>query len=136
MKCPSAGLLVVTWYLLAPPFQDGNLNLGAPLLQWDQSARFASLSDCIDDRNRQLQGASEESQHITSEYWKILNSTSETSISFRWWSSQLRARSAFPATTRAYKRRSMLLQRRMLIEFGTRRKPIKCRRNNEFSARF
>ncbi len=68
MKCPSAGLLVVTWYLLAPPFQDGNLNLGAPLLQWDQSAIFASLSDCLDDRNRQLQGASEESQHITSEY--------------------------------------------------------------------
>src|SRR5580704_5955763 len=67
-SCPSAGLLVVAWYLLTPPFQGGNPNLGAPLLQWDQSAIFTSLSDCTDERNRELQGASEESQRITSEY--------------------------------------------------------------------
>jgi hypothetical protein len=66
-SCPSTGLLVV-WYLLTPPFQGGNLNLATPLLQWDQSAPFSSMNDCKDDRNRQLQGASEESQRITSEY--------------------------------------------------------------------
>jgi len=30
-SCVSVGLLIVTWYLITPPFQGGNLNLGATM---------------------------------------------------------------------------------------------------------
>lgn len=67
-SCPSVGLLAVIRYPFTPPFQGGNPNFGAPPLQWDQSATFASLIECTAERDRQLQGADQESQRITAEF--------------------------------------------------------------------
>jgi hypothetical protein len=65
---PSFGLLVVSWYLLTPPFVGGNPDIEAPLSQWDESAKFTSLNDCSDERDRQLQGVIQEAQEISAEY--------------------------------------------------------------------
>ena len=60
-------LFAIGWYLLMPPFVSGKPDLQAPLSQWDQAATFASLSDCTDERDRQLKNVAQEAQQIGTE---------------------------------------------------------------------
>ena len=59
-------LFAVGWYLLMPPFVDGK-PVEAPLSRWDQAAKFTSLSDCSDERDRQLKNVAQEAQQIGTE---------------------------------------------------------------------
>src|ERR1700738_306654 len=61
-------LLAVGWYLLMPPFVGGKPDIEAPLSRWDQAAKFTSLSDCIDERDRQLKNVAQEAQQIGTEH--------------------------------------------------------------------
>jgi hypothetical protein len=60
-------LLAVGWYLLMPPFVGGKPDIEAPLSRWDQAATFTSLSDCSDERDRQLKNVAQEAQQIGTE---------------------------------------------------------------------
>jgi hypothetical protein len=63
MKPWSSPLLIaVGWYLLKPPFVGGKPDIAAPLSHWDQTATFTSLSDCSDERDRQLKKRGSRSQ--------------------------------------------------------------------------
>jgi len=55
-------LFAVGWYLLMPPFVGGKPDIEAPLSRWDQAATFTSLSDCSDERDRQLKNVAQEAQ--------------------------------------------------------------------------
>src|SRR5450755_5087668 len=66
--CSNIGLLVAGWYLITPPFVGGNIDKRAALSQWDEEADFSSLSDCSDERDRQLQGVTQEIDEINAEY--------------------------------------------------------------------
>jgi hypothetical protein len=69
MKPSSSPLLfAVGWYLLMPPFVGGKPDIDAPLSRWDQAATFTSLSDCSDERDRQLKNVAQEAQQIGTEY--------------------------------------------------------------------
>jgi len=68
MKTWSSPLLfAVGWYLLMPPFVGGKPDIEAPLSHWDQAATFTSLSDCSDERDRQLKNVAQEAQQIGTE---------------------------------------------------------------------
>src|ERR1700730_13398095 len=60
-------LFAVGWYLLMPPFVGGKPAIEAPLSRWDQAATFTSLSDCSDERDRQLKNVAQEAQQIGTE---------------------------------------------------------------------
>jgi hypothetical protein len=60
-------LFAVGWYLLMPPFVGGKPDIEAPLSRWDQAATFTSLSDCGDERDRQLKNVAQEAQQIGTE---------------------------------------------------------------------
>jgi len=64
----SPALFAVGWYLLMPPFVGGKPDIEAPLSRWDQSAKFTSLSDCSDERDRQLKNVAQEAQQIGTEH--------------------------------------------------------------------
>jgi hypothetical protein len=64
----SFGLIIVGWYLLTPPFVGGKPDIEAPLSRWNESAKFTSLSDCGEERDRQLQNVAQEAQQIRTEY--------------------------------------------------------------------
>jgi hypothetical protein len=51
-----------------PPFVGGKPNIEAPLSRWDQAATFTSLSDCSDERDRQLKNVAQEAQQINTEH--------------------------------------------------------------------
>jgi hypothetical protein len=61
-------LFTVGWYLLMPPFVGGRPDIEAPLSRWDQAATFTSLSDCSDERDRQLKNVAQEAQQIDAEH--------------------------------------------------------------------
>jgi hypothetical protein len=61
-------LLAVGWYLLMPPFVGGKPGIEAPLSRWDQAATFTSLSDCSDERDRQLKNVAQQAQQINTEH--------------------------------------------------------------------
>jgi hypothetical protein len=65
--CSSPALFAVGWYLLMPPFVGGKPGIEAPLVRWDQAATFTSLSDCSDERDRQLKNVAQEAQQIGKE---------------------------------------------------------------------
>ena len=44
-----------------------NRTLKLPLSRWDQAAKFTSLSDCSDERDRQLKNVAQEAQRIGTE---------------------------------------------------------------------
>ena len=67
-SCSRIGILVAGWYLITPPFVGGNIDKKAPLSRWDEEADFTSLGDCSDERDRQLQGVTEELDEINAEY--------------------------------------------------------------------
>jgi hypothetical protein len=46
----------------------GKPDIEAPLSRWDQAATFTSLSDCSDERDRQLKNAAREAQQIGGEH--------------------------------------------------------------------
>src|SRR5258708_6690646 len=60
--------LVAGWWLITPPFVGGYIDKEAPLSLWDEEAHFPSLGDCSDERDRQLQGVTEELDEIDAEY--------------------------------------------------------------------
>jgi hypothetical protein len=64
----SLGLFAVGWYLLMPPFVGGKPDIEAPFSRWDQAATFTSLSDCSDERDRQLKNVAQEAQQINTEH--------------------------------------------------------------------
>src|SRR3984957_17731836 len=64
---------VVGWYLLMPPFVGGKPDIEAPLSRWDQAATFTSLSDCSDERDRQLKNVAQEAQQIGTEHEQSSN---------------------------------------------------------------
>jgi hypothetical protein len=66
--CSHIGLLVAGWWLITPPFVGGYIDKEAPLSLWDEEAHFTSLGDCSDERDRQLQGVTEELDEINAEY--------------------------------------------------------------------
>jgi hypothetical protein len=61
-------LFAVGWYLLMPPFVSGKPDIEAPLSRWDQAATFTSLSDCSDERDRQLKNVAQEARQIGTEH--------------------------------------------------------------------
>jgi hypothetical protein len=61
-------LFIVGWYLLMPPFVGGKPDIEAPLSRWDEAAKFTSLSDCSDERDRQLKNVAQEAQQIGTEH--------------------------------------------------------------------
>jgi hypothetical protein len=63
----SSVLFAVGWYLLMPPFSGGKPDIAAALSRWDQVATFTSLSDCSDERDRQLKNVAQEAQQIGTE---------------------------------------------------------------------
>jgi hypothetical protein len=67
-SCSRIGILVAGWYLITPRFVGGNIDKKAPLSRWDEEADFTSLGDCSDERDRQLQGVTEELDEINGEY--------------------------------------------------------------------
>ena len=70
-SCSRIGILVAGWYLITPPFVGGNIDKKAPLSRWDEEADFTSLGDCSDERDRQLQGVTEELDEINAEYSRL-----------------------------------------------------------------
>jgi hypothetical protein len=46
----------------------GKPDIQAPLSLWDQAATFTSLSDCSDERDRQLKNVAQEAQQINTEH--------------------------------------------------------------------
>jgi hypothetical protein len=65
--CSSFVLVTVGWYLLMPPFVGGKPDIQAPLSRWDQSAKFSSLGDCSEERDRQIKNVAQEAQLIGKE---------------------------------------------------------------------
>jgi hypothetical protein len=61
-------LFAVSWYLLMPPFMGGKPDIEAPLSRWDQAAKFTSLNNCNDERDRQLKNVAQEAQQINKEH--------------------------------------------------------------------
>lgn len=51
-----------------PPFVGRKPDIEAPLSRWDQAATFTSLSDCSDERDRQLKNVAHEGQQIATEH--------------------------------------------------------------------
>jgi hypothetical protein len=68
MKPCSSLLFIAGWYLLMPPFAGGKPDVEAPLSRWDQSAKFTSLSDCSEERDRQLKNVAQEAQQMGTEH--------------------------------------------------------------------
>jgi hypothetical protein len=66
--CSSFVCLIAGWYLLMPPFAGGKPDINATLSRWDQAAKFENLSDCNEERDRQLNNVAQDAQQIGTEY--------------------------------------------------------------------
>jgi len=111
----SPALFAVGWYLLMPPFVGGKPDIEAPLSRWDQSAKFTSLSDCSDERDRQLKNVAQEAQQIGTEHEQSSDLT--TVNNFQLQSKQSAHRNAYRARSRGCKQQSYVKLRRIILGY-------------------
>jgi hypothetical protein len=64
----SLGLFAVGWYLLMPPFCGWQTGHSGSPLAVGPSGDLHSLSDCSDERDRQLKNVAQEAQQINTEH--------------------------------------------------------------------